>query len=469
MFERSRMSVADDVGVVYLGDGKVLRAINPAAEGNVRELINSGLIDDLVCRGLFPSTWISNTAFNGYDLVLEHERIDVVSYPYEWSPEMLKRVALCIIEVAEIARQYGYELKDAHPYNVLFSETRPVFIDLGSIVKIRRQHDWVALKEFYSSIYGPLKLYQMGYQSIFHKMWTVNGNGVQLGEYLSIRYGVFRAIGVHRTDRLIRAWFYLRTCVLDESTLALENRKFVKLLAWFLSKSKLKAIVGMQDISFEKIKKKINQLKFSRNSKWSSYQESSGFISKNGISKMPERFQRVLSLIDVLRPETVIELAANQGVLSVEISKKEYVKRVICTDYDEVAIDQFFIRCGDSSKKITPVVCNFVRPFCNPISLDMKDRFKSDLVVVLAVTHHLVLTQNVPIAIILESICSLSKKYVIVEFMPLGLWDGVSAPVLPEWYTQEWFEEELRKWFTILQCSPYEKNRVMYACEKKVA
>ena len=53
-----------------------------------------------------------------------------------------------------------------------------------------------------------------------------------------------------------------------------------------------------------------------------------------------------------------------------------------------------------------------------------------------------------------------TKKYIIVEFMPLGLWNGETAPELPEWYTLDWFLDNLKKYFNILKIEQTEINRI---------
>lgn len=148
VLEKSNLSVVDDIGVVYIGENYVYRAINSIYIADVKDLLESGLIQELTSKGLFPKTEISNKRIKGHELVLQHEKISRVIYPFEWSPEMLRKAALCVLDVNQCANKYGYELKDSHPFNVLFKYNKPMYIDFGSIVKYRSINGWLAKKEF---------------------------------------------------------------------------------------------------------------------------------------------------------------------------------------------------------------------------------------------------------------------------------------------------------------------------------
>jgi len=49
-----------------------------------------------------------------------------------------------------------------------------------------------------------------------------------------------------------------------------------------------------------------------------------------------------------------------------------------------------------------------------------------------------------------------------VEFMPLGLFDNVSAAPLPAWYTRDWFRAEFSRVFDLRLEEQLEPNRVLF-------
>ena len=104
-------------------------------------------------------TTISIEGINGLPFVLKHETIHPTIYPYEWSSMMFKDAALCHCDVHIELAKSGFNLQDAHPWNVLFRHTTPVFVDYGSVIKenllSRRQ---ALLKEYTSVMIYPLYL-----------------------------------------------------------------------------------------------------------------------------------------------------------------------------------------------------------------------------------------------------------------------------------------------------------------------
>jgi hypothetical protein len=86
--------------------------------------------------------------------------------------------------------------------------------------------------------------------------------------------------------------------------------------------------------------------------------------------------------------------------------------------------------------------------------------------VALAITHHLILSQRIGISKVIEILGLYTSKYIIVEFMPLGLYDGTSAPPIPDWYNIESFSFEFSKFFTIIDIHKIDKNRILFTGKK---
>ena len=68
--------------------------------------------------------------------------------------------------------------------------------------------------------------------------------------------------------------------------------------------------------------------------------------------------------------------------------------------------------------------------FMLPTDPNIFDIIKSDIVLAMAVTHHLILGQKLSIDFIFSQIKQYANKYVFIEFMPLGLWGG--KEILPK-------------------------------------
>ena len=120
------------------------------------------------------------------------------------------------------------------------------------------------------------------------------------------------------------------------------------------------------------------------------------------------------------------------------------VKSIICSDYDEHAVDALYLRLKPKSGAgVTPLLYNVMMP--DPIRCDAGRRLAGDVVIALALSHHLLLTQGYLLDAVLERIALHGRRYMIIEFMPKGLWDGKAGKPVPDGYSREWFEKGLAR------------------------
>ena len=127
------------------------RVLSPAGREDWRALEASGLIAALGSRLVG-----TRTSGDESDLVLQHDRIPLWSYPYEWSFSMLKAAAGLQLEVISTALDHSQSVKDATPYNVQFVGVDPVFVDLGSFRPYRQGEPWLGYGQFCRLFLYPL-------------------------------------------------------------------------------------------------------------------------------------------------------------------------------------------------------------------------------------------------------------------------------------------------------------------------
>ena len=101
--------------------------------------------------------------------VLRHEPVPFVSYPYEWSWGMLRDAALLQLELLAAALREGMVLKDSSPYNVQWRGARPVFVDVGSFEDLAEGEPWVGYRQFCMLYLYPLLL--AAYRGMPHQPW----------------------------------------------------------------------------------------------------------------------------------------------------------------------------------------------------------------------------------------------------------------------------------------------------------
>ena len=90
--------------------------------------------------------------------MLQPEPLPFISYPYEWSFGQLKDAALLTLDLQLLALARGFTLRDASAYNVQFRRGRPVFIDTLSFEPHQDGTPWNAYKQFCEHFLLPLSL-----------------------------------------------------------------------------------------------------------------------------------------------------------------------------------------------------------------------------------------------------------------------------------------------------------------------
>ncbi len=154
-------SYRDPSGFVYTRDGTLYRQVNRVFQGHYRAFLDSGLYTELEeGRLLVPHREVSLDLAASPDAVavLEPERVEFISYPYEWSFGQLRDAALLTLELQERALAKGFTLRDASAYNVQFVAGRPLFIDTLSFEPREAGAPWAGYRQFCEHFLVPLAL-----------------------------------------------------------------------------------------------------------------------------------------------------------------------------------------------------------------------------------------------------------------------------------------------------------------------
>jgi len=384
-----------------------------------------------------------------FPIVLESEAISPVTYPHEWSFEMVKTTALAFLDLVELADAYGYTIKDAHLYNWVFNSVQPVWVDISSFISLSVSPDsrpWI--EEFYANVLTPLNLWNYGMPFLANRAVSCPGRLINIDEAIACNHSNLKgqSVIVRKIRYIVR--FFLFANRIPENTVL---RRCIKYL--FLRKLSKK---------ITQLRNRIKDLNYITPSQWGQYYAQYPNKKNNPITT-EARFVRLLELIRSYSPTSILELAGNVGLLSQDLAEKLPEIPVICTDYDTNAIDSLFRQIQKiPMSNLSMAMFDFMESESNFAEIKPQIRFKSDCVIALAVTHHLLLSQGYGYDRIFETIKSYSNRLVFIEFMPLGLYDGRQAPSLPKWYNKENFEASFLKYFTVLQIEQLEINRILY-------
>lgn len=437
-----------DSRVVISGDA-VLRAISPEGVPDWELLTSSGLLAELVERGdLVGTREVDAGRLNGgtellptgVARVLEHDRIPFVSYPYEWTFSMLKDAALLQLDIATEAIDSGLMLKDATPYNVQFEGSKPVFIDVGSFEELPEGQPWVGYRQFCMLCLYPL-MFQAHKDLPFHPWLRGSIDGIQPIDAIKVfslrdrlRPGVFLHTSLHaRLDRRANR---------SGPGSAEENAKKRE-----VKPQAVKAHIQSMRKLVEKLRWKAGE------TAWSGYRQDNTYSDDDDRAK--QAF--VAQVVQAKRPGLTWDMGCNDGAYS-RIAD-EGSDRVVAFDFDHATVEALYRSLKEEGNRtILPLVGNLADP--SPAlgwrgleRRTLDERGAPDLMLALALIHHVSISANIPIADFLDWTASLGSGLVIefpkrddpmVEALLANKQEGANPD-----YDLDYFERELGRRYRI--------------------
>ncbi len=421
-------STADAVGRVFLWKSNIYRAIRKSKSQFYSSLIQKEIFKKLSLDGGLVGTHKTNYLLPNFSLILKQQKITFPSYPFEWPGEMLKSAALEICDLSLELEKYNLELKDAHPYNVMFENYHPKFIDIGSITQ-KYGNKWNLSKAFKLNLLYPLYCISKGKSEYVRFLFRNELEGNILTQKIS-QLTPFRY-------------------------------KFVdKLLALKTSNSKSSISHFRNEIKKIKLKSQITD--------WSSYSHDVDyFLPFDRMNRWFAKQKNIYQILEKLRPSTVIDIGSNIGWYA-ELAARLGAK-VVATDIDESSLNQLYFRTKETKLPILPLLVDFMKSQASNIAWPAAwERLRCDMVLALAISHHLVFKNHLYFDTIAQELNKFSKKWLIIEFIPphdkyIKNWLGEEH----YWYSLNNFHTSLHKFFNkieILDSAP--APRKLLLCQK---
>lgn len=392
-------SYRDNSGFVFEHGGKYYRYVHPVYEPHYLQLMNSGLYDELVkTKKLITHREIDDKQDFDFTVgrILLPEHIPFISYPYEWSFDMWKDAALLTCRLAIAALQKGMILKDATPFNIQFVNGRPVFIDTLSFETYEDGKPWIAYHQFCECFLGPLLLMHYCHPDT-NRLFTVYPNGIPVKVLVNLlpkrsKWNMATFLHIH-----LQAKFSGKR---DQKPVAEKN----------FSKQKLELLLkGLESFVQKLSPKKIKTT-------WDDYY--TGTIL--GDDYLNAKTTLVKSFSNFIDFKSVIDLGANDGHFSMLFGND---KQVVATDADSNCINELYLKVKNKGiSNILPMVNDLTTPspaigWNNTERESITNRLKADLVLVLALVHHLAIAKNVPLRLIADWLQPMGE-HLIIEFVP---------------------------------------------------
>jgi hypothetical protein len=334
--------------------------------------------------------------------VLRHDRIPFVSYPYEWTFGMLRDAALLQLDLLLAALDEGLILKDATPYNVQFDGARPVFIDVGSFERLREGEPWAGYRQFCMQSLYPLMI-QAHRDIAFQPLLRGRLEGVPPTEAARMLNGRHR---LHR-GVLTHVVLHARLEHRYEQSEGREVRGELKKASFKTELIRANA---------KKLRKRVSRLEWKPGvTAWNEYRSTNTYDDEDAERK--SAFVR--AAVDRVRPSLTWDLGANDGAHSrIAAESGSYV---LALDSDHATVDALYRALRESGDgRILPMVADLADPspglgWRGVERRPLADRGRPDLILCLALVHHLSISANVPLAEVVAWLAALDAPAV-VEF-----------------------------------------------------
>lgn len=426
-------SFRDPSGFIFQEDYIIYRQINLAYKENYDKLVSTGLYKKLVKSNLLiphkeaeitpPEPKISYK-------VIKPDLIPFISYPYEWSFSQLKASALKTLEICLTSLEHNMILKDASAFNIQFINNNPILIDTLSFQEYKNNKPWVAYKQFCQHFLAPLAL--MSYTDIRTlQLMRTNIDGIPLDLASALlpkkswfNFGIATHIHLHAQSQKKFADMHQTTRGISKTQLVniLTNlRSTIESLNWKVAKTE-----------------------------WGDYYNETNYTDVAFTHKQ----KLVKDIAKSIKPKHTWDLGANTGEFSVTVAP--YSKNIIAFDIDPLAVERNYQSLNKIKiNNILPLIQDLTNPspalgWHNKERMSLIERGPVDLVLALALIHHLAITNNLPFCNIAKFMHSITT-HLVIEFVPKA--DSQVQKMLASRedifnnYNQVQFENEFEKYF----------------------
>ena len=452
-------SFRDPSGFLFTRNGILYRQVNRSYQEEFELFMSSGLYDALTGKGWLISheevDIRAEDAQNAFK-ILKPEKVETISYPYEWSFSELKDAALCTLAIQKRALNKGLSLKDASAYNIQFRDAKPVLIDSLSFEKYETGKPWVAYRQFCQHFLAPLAL--MALKDVhLSRMLGLYIDGVPLD--LASRLLPWKS----RLNFGLNTHIHLHAAFQQKHS---ADGEAASSQAGSMSQQALEGLITSLQGTIRKLTWKPS------GTEWGDYypQTSAHYSQAASDHKM----EIIESFLEETRPASAWDLGANTGLFSRAASRRGIP--TVAFDIDQAAVEQNYLACKrEQEKNMLPLVMDLTNPspsigWNNRERMSLLERGPVDMVLALALIHHLAIANNVPLhhlAAFFQEIC----RWLVIEFVPkedsqVQVLLASRKDIFPD-YNQQGFETAFAPYFKVHASVPVRDTpRVMYLMER---
>ncbi len=417
-------------------------------------------------RGLLVPFEPADKKTNDGAALLKLQKMPLISYPYEWGFEQLKDAALLTLDIGLLALDHGLTLKDATAFNVQQYNGKMIFIDHTSFEPSDNALPWRPYSQFCKHFLAPLLMMSYRGHNV-NKRFRTSLDGIEIEEAcvslpFSARFKPSTFLHIYLHSFLINSHKNKNT---EDDKVHVSND----------GKSQTgKTQTGSQKAYLEHLKNVVKKTKPPKyNTEWHDYYNNTNYDE----TAFKEKEGLIEKVVSGKNYKCIWDVGGNNGHFSRILSK--HADMVVSMDIDYAAIDLNYRKNRkENVTNIYPLVADLSNPspalgFGNAERPVLEERSRPDMIVALAVIHHLAVTYNIPFSMLAEYFYKTGAN-ILIEYV--GRDDSQFQKILRNkgddyaHYNQENFEAHFSEYFEIVEKIDVENtHRCLYSLRPKKA
>jgi SAM-dependent methyltransferase len=403
----------DPAGSLELRPDGAYRSIRSPEAEEILAFLATPLATQLVAQGrLSASTIVPHGAepddHAAPSVVLKHPRVAFVSYPWEWPASLWLAAAEATLTLCRDLIQNDWILKDATPLNVLFEGTKPIFVDVLSVARLNpRQPLWFAYAQFVRMFLLPMLAYS-------RLRWPLRGLIGQRDGYEPEDLYPALPLAARLTQPALSAVTLPHLLSRRKS-----SANGVAAAPRTVDDPELTKHILLKTL--DKLQRQMRSVTpAAQASVWSDYAATATHYEDEDHRR---KHDFVTAALNQANPRSVLDVGCNTGVYSSLAANAGAA--VVAIDTDLQTVDHLARKVQQTGQNILPLCINLANPtpavgWQNAENSSFLDRATGhfDLVLMLAVIHHLLLHNQVPLDRIATLASTLTTQHLILEWVP---------------------------------------------------
>jgi SAM-dependent methyltransferase len=394
----------DPAGSLVVERHRAVRTIRPEFREPVFEFLNSNFYRHAVDRGEMIASDVEDDE-EGLSLI--HPRVRIATYPWEWTASQWVSAADLTLRLCDEGLDGGWILKDATPLNVLFDGAKPVLVDVLSFERRDpRSSLWLAYGQYVRTFLLPLLMKKMLRWPL--ELTSFKRDGYEPTELYAAMGWLKRLSPAALMPVTIPALLDRRRNA-QTAVLKTQPARDPELTLHTLKRT----LAGLR-------KRTEAAMPWSASSEWAEYTRSQSHYTA---TESEQKRAWIRGVLDELRPETVLDVGANTGEFSTMAA--EMGAEVVALERDVDAAERIAQMSTAKGLNIQTIHADLARPtpavgWENRESSALLPRLQEqfEMVFLLAVIHHLLLLEQIPLRAIVELCHRLTRRFLVLEWVP---------------------------------------------------